>query len=173
MIGYFINMLPIRGTIHPDESFIDYLSRTREMVLGALDHQDFPFSLMVDRLKIRREPNRSPVFQAMLNVLVSLQSNSDLSRLFYQSQEPGVPFGASTLTTWNIPQQEGQFEIMIEVTELDGALHGNLKYQTDLYGPETAQRMASAYTAILEAVVANPRVRIAELIDADRDDFEI
>lgn len=173
VIGYFINMLPVRGNIVGDEPFIAFLARAREAVLGALDHQDFPFSLMVDQLKIRREPNRSPVFQAMLNVLVSPQNTSDLSRLFHPSQQQGVPFGASTLTPYVIPQQEGQFEIVIEVTDSEGALHGNLKYQTDLYSPETARRMVDAYGAILEAVVANPYVRIAELAGVDRDDFEI
>ncbi|HXC26240.1 MAG TPA: condensation domain-containing protein [Gemmatimonadaceae bacterium] len=173
VIGYFINMVPIRSTISTDASFTDWLARTREVVLGALDHQDFPFSLMVDQLKIRREPNRSPVFQAMLNALVSTQSTNNLSRLFHPGQQGGVPFGQVTLTPYIIPQQEGQFEIVVEVVDLEETLYGSLKYQTDLYSSETAQRMADAYCAILEAVVANPHARIAELVGADRDDFEI
>ena len=173
VIGYFINMLPIRSTIDIEESFVTYLSRTREAVLGALDHQDFPFSLMVDRLKIRREPNRSPVFQAMLNVLVSPSQTSDLSRLFRADAQGSVRFGTSELTPYVIPQQEGQFEIVIEVTDSDGTLHGNLKYQTDLYTPETAQHMTNSYHAILEAIVKQPHARIAELLGIDRDDFQL
>jgi hypothetical protein len=173
IVGYFINMLPVRGTIATDETFSGLLGRTRQAALGALDHQDFPFPLMVDRLKIRREMNRSPLFQAMLNVLVSLQSYNDLSRLSSPNEHQGMRFGASALTPYPIPQQEGQFEIVIEVIESEGALQGNLKYQTDLYSPETAQRMVNAYCAILDAVVANLHVRIAELIGVDRDDFEI
>jgi hybrid polyketide synthase/nonribosomal peptide synthetase FtdB len=173
VVGYFINMLPVRGTILSDESFASHLARTREAVLGALDHQDFPFSLMVDRLKIRREANRSPLFQAMLNVPVSPRSGNELSRLFSPGQQHAIQFGASRLTPYIIPQQEGQFEICIEVTDSEGKLHGNIKYQPDLYSPETAQRMADTFCTILQTMVKNPYVPVAELTGMDRDDFEV
>jgi hypothetical protein len=172
VIGYFINMLPMRGKVDDAEAFSAHLARTREMVLGALSHQEFPFSLMVDRFKIRRDLNRSPVFQAMLNVNVSPRT-SELSRLFTAGQQEAVNFGTSYLTSYMMPQQEGQFEIVIEVTDSNGVLNGNLKYQTDLYSADTAKRMLTAFRSILETIVVDPDTRIEDMINPERDTFEV
>jgi hypothetical protein len=170
VVGYFINMLPMRGTIDTTIPFSEHLDRTRECALNALAHQDFPFPLMVDRLKTLREPNRSPIFQAMLNVNVTPKA-SELSRLFNPTENETVPFGDSELTPFPIPQQEGQFEIVIEIAEVDGTLYGALKYHTELLSADTADQMVSAYRALLETVVANPKVRIKGLEGATRDSF--
>lgn len=172
VVGYFINMLPMRTTVREDETFLAHLARARETTLRALEHQDFPFSLMVDRLKIRRDPSRSPIFQAMLNVIVSPRA-SELASLFVADAGTSLPFGTSRLTSYVIPQQEGQFEIMIEISDSDGALRGNLKYQTDLYTTETAQRMADSFVATLEEIVSRPDARVGELSRLNRDSFEL
>jgi hypothetical protein len=168
VVGYFINMLPMRGMIDRDASFSEHLSRARECALNALAHQDFPFPLMVDRLKTLREPNRSPIFQAMLNVNVTPKA-SELSRLFSPVRNATVPFGDSELAPYPISQQEGQFEIVIEIAEIDGTLYGTLKYHTELLSADTADQMVSTYRALLETVVANPKIRIEELEGATRD----
>ena len=165
-------MLPMRTTVREDETFLAHLARARETTLRALEHQDFPFSLMVDRLKIRRDPSRSPIFQAMLNVIVSPRA-SELASLFVADAGTSLPFGTSRLTSYVIPQQEGQFEIMIEISDSDGALRGNLKYQTDLYTTETAQRMADSFVATLEEIVSRPDARVGELSRLNRDSFEL
>jgi len=172
VIGYFINLLPMRTTIDPTAPFTGHLARARETVLGALEHQEFPFPLMVSRLKLGRDPNHSPIFQAMLNVIITPKAN-ELASLFTASHRTALQFGGSRLTSYVIPQQEGQFEIVIEVTDSDGVLHGNLKYQTDLYSRETAQRMTDSFLAILEAAVEKPDMSVDDLTRLDRDTFDI
>lgn len=172
VIGYFINMVPIRTTVDPTCSFLDHLESARQAALGALAHQEFPFPLMVDRLKIRRETNRSPVFQAMLNVVISGRAGERPGPLTAGPSDP-IRFGPSQLLPYPLPQQEGQFEIVLEVTDAGGALLGNLKYQTDLYTEETARQMSASYLAILERIVTDPAIRIEDLVKVERDTFEI
>jgi hypothetical protein len=175
VIGYFINMVPVRGSVTPDEPFTALLARTRESVLGALEHQEFPFPLLVDRLRIQRDPRWNPIFQAMLNVNVSSRA-MELSRLFGPSEGASDPvrFGASGLTPYPIPQQEGQFDVVIEMTDSDGVLHGNLKYQTDRFSPDTARDMRDALVGLLTAVTERPDAPVSELVAAEqREDFEL
>jgi hypothetical protein len=172
VIGYFINMLPVRGRVGVDSSFTEHLTRVRTAVLGALAHQEFPFPSLVDRLRVRREPNRSAIFQAVLNVMVSPRG-SELSRLFHPGARDAVEFGGSQLSLLAFPQQEGQFEIVIELVDSGDALHGNFKYHTDLYSPDLARLMRDAYTALLAAVVADPHARVADLIAPAREEFEL
>ena len=171
VIGCFINMLPMRTAVHEDQPFSTHLGRARDTVLAALEHQEFPFSLLVDRLKLHRDSNRSPLFQAMLNVVASPRE-SELASLYTASRD-ALPFGDTALTSYLIPQQEGQFEIVIEMTEADRVLHGNLKYQSDLYTHETARAMTASFVSILEVIVRTPDIHIAELTRLDRDTFEL
>jgi hypothetical protein len=179
VIGYFINMVPMRAHITPDEAFTALLARTRQSVLGALEHQEYPFPLLVDRLRIRRDPRWNPIFQAMLNVNISSRA-MELSRLFgpaggaLDSASDPVRFGASDMTPYAIPQQEGQFDIVIEMIDSDGVLHGNLKYQVDRFSPETAQEMREAFVAVLTRITERPDATVSDFVSADsREAFEL
>ena len=172
VVGYFVNTVPIRGAVHADDTVTALLARARAQILGALEHQEYPFSLMVDRLQIRRDSNRNPIFQVLLNVLLSSRSGV-LKRLFATDGESGVSFGSSSVVPYVLPQQEGQFELTFEVIEADGLLSANLHYQPSLYSEERALELRDAFIALLEASVAEPGRRVADLRMPDRETFEL
>ena len=64
VVGYFVNPLTIRADFAADPSFADLVGEVRGRVLEALAHQHLPFPLIVERLQPRRDPGRSPIFQA-------------------------------------------------------------------------------------------------------------
>ena len=65
MIGYCVNLLPLRGDLSGDPSFTELLLRVRRVVAEGLEHQDLPFSVLLSRLQPRPDPSRSPLFQVM------------------------------------------------------------------------------------------------------------
>src|SRR5581483_9020152 len=81
IIGYFVNMVPIRADLSGNPPFADHLARARAAVLGALAHQDLPFPLMVEQLQVRRDSAGAPMIQVMFN-MVSTPRGTELSRLF-------------------------------------------------------------------------------------------
>ena len=46
------------------------------------------------------------------------------------------------LEPFPIPQQEGQFELSLELAEKDGVLQGFIKYNPDLFDVSTMRRLA-------------------------------
>jgi NRPS condensation-like uncharacterized protein len=46
LIGYCINVLPLRTQVSGSDSFADLLKLIRETTLGALSHKDFPFEIL-------------------------------------------------------------------------------------------------------------------------------
>ena len=175
VVGNFVNMVALRGRVSPESTFSDLVSQIRGTVLGALEHQAFPFSLVVDRLRIPRSASHSPVFQAMFNLQLWQKAN-ELTGLFIE--EPGAqgtPFGDTHLHAFVIPQQEGQYDITLELFEAEGRLTGNLKFNADILTEDTGVAMARRFVAILTRLAAEPGARLNGLaaVIGERDEIVI
>src|SRR6185369_16726066 len=51
VVGYFVNPVVARADLSGNPTFAQFLSQTRRNVLSALEHQDYPFPLLVERLQ--------------------------------------------------------------------------------------------------------------------------
>ena len=69
-VGFYVNTLPLRMRIDPEECFVDFVQRVKSLTLQAFDHQQFPFDLLVELLDLPRDLGRSPLF----DVLVTMQN---------------------------------------------------------------------------------------------------
>src|SRR5262249_17995234 len=65
LVGYLVNPAALRGDLSGNPSVKDLLQRTRATVLEAFEHLDYPFSLLVEKLRPNRDPSRSPIYQVM------------------------------------------------------------------------------------------------------------
>ena len=63
LVGYVANPVVLRADLHGNPMFTSLLGRVKETVLAALVHQDFPFALLVERLRPARDLSHTPLFQ--------------------------------------------------------------------------------------------------------------
>jgi amino acid adenylation domain-containing protein len=164
VIGDFVNMVPLRADLSDAPGFRALLAQVRRTVVGALAHQDFPFALMVDRLEPARDLSRPPIFQASL-VLQQFHRYGELSRaLLPGADETTIPFADLTLEPWPLDQQEGQFDLSLEMKEDGtGRVVGAWKYATDLFARDTVARMARHFETLMRALLAEPDRPVAGL----------
>ena len=149
-IGFFVNTLPLRARPTGAESFRDLLRSVRDDTLDAFGHQDVPFEKLVERLDIRRDPSRSPVFQ----VVLALQ-NTPMGR----HELPGVAFEPLPLAG-----RTAKFDLtLVFVESPDGGLAGSLEYNRDLFDPTTARRMVARLRTLLTGALADPDAAIGRL----------
>ena len=53
LVGYFLNLLPLRSRFDPAVPFATFLGQVHQTVLQALDYQDCPFGVLVEKLQPR------------------------------------------------------------------------------------------------------------------------
>src|SRR5579871_1696183 len=176
VVGFFINVIPLRADLSGELTFAQHLAQTRESVLGALAHHEFPFPLMVNRLRIPRTTAHNPVFQAFMNFLTD--RSGELGGLMTRDRRSTIMFGESTLQPFMIlPQQEGQSEIVLQLAQVENQIVGNLNYNTDILDRPTAEAMAQSYLEIVEKAVRAPHDLLSAFMpesganDADREEI--
>ncbi|HEX2927104.1 MAG TPA: condensation domain-containing protein, partial [Ruminiclostridium sp.] len=150
-VGYMINMAPIRAKFDADQSFSQFLAQIRDNVLNAMKHGEYPFPLLVEKLQPQRDPGRSPVFQATFELLK-----------YQQMLGEKLPEDLK-ISPYEVPQQDGQFDIMLTLSEMSDNFIGIFMYNTDLFEADTIKRLIGNFLVLLNGIADNPRLRINEL----------
>ncbi|WP_346095402.1 non-ribosomal peptide synthetase/type I polyketide synthase [Streptomyces olivaceiscleroticus] len=141
--GYFVNPLPLYADLAGEPTVAELLDQVRGTVLGGLDHQEYPFVLLVEKLGLQHDPSRSAVFQAMFILLTHKVATEKYGyRLEYI----------------DLPEEEGQFDLTLSAyeDEAEGRFHCAFKYNTDLFVPATMRRLTTHYRNLLEALTRAP-----------------
>ncbi|MBV9790428.1 MAG: amino acid adenylation domain-containing protein, partial [Chloroflexi bacterium] len=149
LIGFFVNTLALRTQVQGDLRFPELLDRVRETALGAYAHQDLPFELLVEELRIERITNRTPIFQ----VLFVLQ-NTPL---------PVLALPDLTIRPVEAGNSTAKFDLTVQIFEDDGALIGDFEYNTDIFDAATIERLTAHWQTLLAAIVTDPQQRLDDL----------
>ncbi|WP_158619966.1 non-ribosomal peptide synthetase [Corallococcus sicarius] len=162
--GYFVNPLVVRTRPSPMLSFTDYLAQTRQTMLGALEHQDYPFSALVDRLQPVRDQSRSPLFQVMF-VYQRASKLDERGLTPFALDIPGARSTVAGLPIESLVLEHGgaQFDLTLTMGEADGELVASFEYNTDLFEAGTIERMAGHLRTLLAGIAAQPRSTLARL----------
>jgi amino acid adenylation domain-containing protein/non-ribosomal peptide synthase protein (TIGR01720 family) len=163
VVGYFVNPVVLRARLSSQQSFASLLARTRQNVIAAFAHQDYPFALLVQRLQPEREASRTPVFQTMFVLQKSHLLNEALATFALGGSGAPVELGALTFEPIPVAQRAAQFDLMLMMAEVNGQLEGSFEYNTDLFEASTIERLASHFERLLAALVAQPEASIWQL----------
>lgn len=153
VVGYLANPVPLRMRLGDDPTFTTLLGRVKDSVLGAIAHQDFPFPLLVERLRPPRDAGRTPVFQVSFAW--------EQTRQFSDDAATGA--GELALQTVHIGQGGAPFDLTMQMGEHAGRLEVALQYNTDLFDTTTIERMAAHFTTLLAGIAADPQARVSQL----------
>ena len=164
IVGYLVNSVTLRADLSGDPAFGTFLERTRQTVLAAFEHQEYPFSLLVERLQPERDPSRSPLFQTMFNLQRTPHLGDEQLAAFALGLEGArVRLGQLVLESIVLPQKVAQFDLSLTMAEVDGALQGTLEYNTDLFDASTIERLHQHFINLLESLSVHPGERLSQV----------
>ncbi|MCC7368636.1 MAG: amino acid adenylation domain-containing protein [Chloroflexi bacterium] len=161
-VGYFVSPSVLRTPCSGDQSFRQLLQDTHDTVLGALEHQDFPFPLLVERLNPPRDARRSLIADVMFNML-SLSRVSARNSTGASASAQDLPANGFRLTPFPVPQDEGLLDLALDVIDVGETFVCALRYATDLFDRETAVQMLAHYQVLLQGIVLDLECPVAAL----------
>ncbi len=151
LAGFFVNTIALRHKTDGLETFTDFLSRTRQHVLEAFQHQTVPFETIVEAVSPVRSLGHAPIVQVML----VLQNTPDAGAVLTL---PGI--AVSPLLSNG---GAAKFDLALNLTECAGGLVGTLSFACQLFDAGTAERLVAMFARLLSAAVAAPETPVMEL----------
>ncbi|MCP4148301.1 MAG: AMP-binding protein, partial [bacterium] len=153
IIGMFVNTLPIRSNPSGEKTFRTYLAEIKEQTLGAFENQEYQFEDIVEKIALRRDTGRNPIFDVML----TLQNQADF--VDAMENETGEPADKIIHTGQGI----SKFDITLTILEIGGGLHLTFEYCTKLFKPETIERFVHYMKNLVTALKGDDTVKLGEM----------
>ncbi|HKV39263.1 MAG TPA: amino acid adenylation domain-containing protein, partial [Blastocatellia bacterium] len=164
LVGYFVNPVVIRSIINPFDSFSARVAQTRQSVIGAFRHQEYPFADIVKRLNAGGDPSRSPLFQAMFAFQTPrMDPEGRLAAISLGASHATFTTGDLELQGFPIQQRIAQFDITLTVAECCDEVQASLEYNTGLFERSTIERMGTHFLTLLDRAVANPLALVSTI----------
>ncbi|NEW07888.1 amino acid adenylation domain-containing protein [Paenibacillus sp. SYP-B3998] len=148
-VGMFVNTLAFRNYPSPNKTFKAFLAEVKEQTLAAFDHQEFPFEQLVEKLALRRDVSRNPLFDTMF-----VMQNTN--------QEP-LRAGDAEFKPIVLNPGVSRFDLTLSATEKESNLHLDFEYSSPLFLPETIERFASHFIKTLKSIAGNSDQTLGEV----------
>lgn len=149
LIGFFVNILPMRTNLGDNPRFTELLKRVKEVALGAYTYQEMPFDELVKEIQPERELGQTPLFNIVFGVQNALEAETQLTGLKISPVIAG--------------QEPARNDLMLIVTDGAKALRAGWTYDTDLFEEERITRLHNHFEALLSSIVARPNARLDEI----------
>lgn len=147
LIGTLVNTLIIRTSLDGDPDFTTVLQRVKASALEAYEHQDMPFELLVRSLDHKRDPSQTPLFNVMFNLV--------------NTPVRDVDFGEVSWSRMDVDRRSAQVDLTVVIDpQFDRSIV--LEYSTDLFAPESVQRMGQQLLTLLESATQHARTPISQ-----------
>lgn len=149
IIGMFVNTLAIRTKPEGKKTFKEYLEEVKVKCLKAYENQDYQFEELVEKLKVRRDMSRNPLFDVMLVL---------------QSAKKGE-FAIEGLTVRDYEKRNkvSKFDITLSALEKDKKIGLSIEYCTKLFNRTTIERLTKHLINIFKHISADRDIKISHV----------
>ena len=141
VLGFFVNMIPLRCQNNCDTSFDKLLGQMKETVLEGLAHSQVPFDIIVNASKVNTDPSHFPLGQLVVNYQMYGKP----------PQYKTADFSIVDVTIEDIPTA---VEMQLEAIEdPNSGLQLRFEYDSLLYGAQDMDRFFENFTTFVKSVI--------------------
>ncbi len=140
LIGSFTNTIVLRARFAADDSFVDFLKKTRDRALDAFSNEQLPLEM----LQIR-----PPVVRALFS--------------FQDARTRPVSMGPIVLRQIDVEPPAAANDLMVWMVERHDHLVAVVNYSTELFTTETINMIVRSFSTLVDDIIQRPSERLARL----------
>ncbi|MGA5541914.1 amino acid adenylation domain-containing protein [Mycobacterium sp. NPDC051198] len=156
LVGFFVNTLVLRVDLAGDPTVAELFEQVRQQALGAYEHQDVPFEVLVDRLN----PTRSLTHHPLIQVMLAWQN-------FAGDPATDVALGEVRITPLSAETNTARMDLAFSLSEQwtpDGApagISGAVEFRTDVFDADTIRTLTERLQRVLVAMTIDTTRRLS------------
>ncbi|MFD7611484.1 amino acid adenylation domain-containing protein [Streptomyces sp. NPDC059828] len=146
LIGYFVNLLPLRVRLEEGMDFRELVRHVREVAIGGYRHQEAPFDAIAGAVMEERPDDRTEDRNPLCQVLLEL----------HPLDTRPLTIGGTEVTRELHSNPVSRFDLSISVDDRGTDFTGRFEYDSDLFDPATMAGLCEAWLGTLAAAVEVP-----------------
>jgi amino acid adenylation domain-containing protein len=150
IIGMFVNTVAVRNFPRSDMTFKQFLRHTKTRTLQALSNQDYQFEDLVEKVVVKREKGRNPIFDVSYNFFSLRDSLQDIGLGEIDERRNWVDLQA-------------KFDMGLLAIEKKDFIMCLFGYRSNLFKRETIERFSRYLKEIISAVVKNEDIILGDI----------
>jgi iturin family lipopeptide synthetase A len=151
MVGMFVNTLALRNKPINRLTFYEYLEAVKQGTLDALENQDYPFNILVDKLNLAGDTARNPIFDTVFALEQSY------------GEDIGIRNDEITISPIEFEYTGSMFDLLLGAAVEDNDIRLYFRYDIHLFHEDTIRQMANHFITILSQVLHAPKRRIEDI----------
>lgn len=149
MVGMFVHTLAHRNRVNGELTFLSFAEEVKRRVLEDYEHSEYPFELLVRKLKPHRDTARNPLFDTMF-VLQNLDA-------------PPVQTGQLKWTPHVLKEKWSRFDLVFQAWENPEGMLLWVTFSSFLFNRSTVEKLAEDFRKLLGLLAEEPERRISDL----------
>jgi amino acid adenylation domain-containing protein len=147
-IGLFVNTLVLRAKVDEKTTFEDLFVQCRQNFMEAIEHQIYPFEMLVEALNPPRDLSRNPIFQVMLSV----QNETDFK----------YGFDGVTFERYSLEHNTSKFDLTLNCYISKSGMKLFWEYSEDIFSRDFIEQFAKTFQIILRTLIKLPETNVLE-----------
>lgn len=149
IVGMFVNTFPLRNKVDNSFTVLQFLENLRKNLANDMKYQSYPFNELVDKLNIKRDASRNPLFDVMFIYQNNGYENIDIS---------GVH------ATYKIPDTKtSKFDLSLEAVPINGFINLTFEFSTKLFSETFIKNFSENFINTLNIIIDNINIKIADI----------
>lgn len=149
VIGMFVNTFPLRNKVNNDFTVLEFLENLKKNLVDDFKYQIYPFNDLVDKLNIKRDTSRNPLFDVMFIYQNNGYENIDINGIH---------------ATYHIPDTgTSKFDLSLEVVPMNDTINLTFEFSTKLFNKNFIENLSENFVNILNKIIEDINIKISDI----------
>ncbi|MBX9347105.1 amino acid adenylation domain-containing protein, partial [Chromobacterium vaccinii] len=164
VVGEFVNSVALRCQIDGALTIREHIRHTQKLIRQGIENQKYPFAKVLESLGVARNPEVSPVFQAMMT-FQNTRMEGGLDKLWVaENDEEAVSWGGGELRRFPYPLiGDSSVAFTLDVLVIGDRMRCPFRFDTAQVDEALMQQMIRHYFTLLEAFADDDSQTVGEL----------